>query len=198
MKNSAISTSLNESLQVHLDTLRYLQATQVIERAVEIILSCLQSPNGKLLLAGNGGSAADAQHMSGEYVSRFLFERPALPAISLTTDSSVITAIANDYGYEDVFARQVQGLSRPDDVLLLYSTSGNSPNILKAAHCGRELQIPVIGFSGASGGALKAYCDHFIAVPSKSTPRIQEMHLLIGHLICEEVERKYFHVLVNT
>ena len=192
MNNSDFLSSLTESLEVHQRTLNYLLKNPVLVEAVENVLMCLKSSTGKLLFAGNGGSAADAQHMSGEYVSRFMCDRPALPAIALTTDSSVITAIANDYGYEDVFARQVRALGRQGDVLMLYSTSGNSPNILKAAKTGRDLKMTVIGFSGISGGLLKAYCDQLIAIPSTSTPRIQEMHLLVGHLICEEVERNYF------
>lgn len=190
--STGLQASLEESLQVHRDTLAWLQTTPVVETAAAMVLACLRHPNGKLLLAGNGGSAADAQHMSGEYVSRFLFDRPALPAIALTTDSSVLTAIGNDYGYQEVFARQVRALGRPGDVLMLYSTSGQSANILEAARVGRLQELHVIGFSGAGGGALAELCDQMIAVPSGSTPRIQEMHLLIGHLICEEVERQRY------
>jgi D-sedoheptulose 7-phosphate isomerase len=184
-----IKNSLNEFSQVQRETLSWLETSQVVQIAAEAVLACLRTPNGKLLLAGNGGSAADAQHMSGEYVSRFLFDRPALPAVALTTDSSILTAIGNDYGYQEVFARQVRALGRPGDVLMLYSTSGNSPNILEAARCGIERQLHVIALTGITGGALSSHCDQLIAVPSSSTPRIQEMHLLIGHLICEEVER---------
>lgn len=186
-----LSSSLQESLQVHRETLAWLQSCPVIQKAAAAVLACLENPHGKLLLAGNGGSAADAQHMSGEYVSRFLVDRPALPAIALTTDSSVLTAIGNDFGYQEVFARQVRALGRAGDVLMLYSTSGNSANILEAARAAREQKLTVIGFTGARGGALDQLCDQLIAVPSRSTPRIQEMHLLIGHLVCEEVERQH-------
>ena len=184
--------TLREVIEVHKATMCWLQSQPVVQEAAAAVSSCLKTPNGKILLAGNGGSAADAQHMSGEYLSRFLIDRPALPAIALTTDTSVLTAIGNDYGYKDVFSRQVIALGRPGDVLMLYSTSGNSENIIQAARAGRERNLYVIGFSGEKGGKLKQYCNQLLAVPSSSTPRIQEIHLLIGHLICEEVERAHF------
>lgn len=162
-----------------------------LEAVVELVEQALAKGN-KLLFAGNGGSAADCQHMAGEFVSRFMFDRPALPAIALTTDSSILTAIGNDYGYEQVFSRQVQGLSRAGDVLFAYSTSGNSPNIVKALQVARELQVATVGLTGASEGRMAPYCDQLLQVPSSCVPRIQEGHLLMGHTICELVEHRVF------
>lgn len=150
------------------------------------------SLGGKLLLAGNGGSAADAQHIAGEFVSRFLLDRPGLPAIALTTDSSVLTAIANDYGYEKLFIRQIQANGRAGDVLMAYSTSGRSANILGACREAREQGLVVIGLTGNRGGPMTEFCDHLIAVPSPDTPKIQEGHLVIGHILCALVEEAIF------
>jgi D-sedoheptulose 7-phosphate isomerase len=162
-----------------------------LEAVVELVEQALANGN-KLLFAGNGGSAADCQHMAGEFVSRFMFDRPALPAIALTTDSSILTAIGNDYGYEQVFSRQVQGLARAGDVLFAYSTSGNSPNIVAALQVARGLQVATVGLTGASEGRMNPYCDHLLQVPSTCVPRIQEGHLLMGHTICEMVEQRVF------
>ncbi len=147
---------------------------------------------GKLLFAGNGGSAADAQHMAGEFVSRFEFDRPGLAAVALTTDTSILTAIGNDYGYERVFARQVQALGRPGDVLVAYSTSGRSPNILRALEAARTQGLVTVGMTGNRGGPMPALCDHVLAVPSPDTPKIQEGHLVLGHILCGLVERALF------
>lgn len=162
-----------------------------LEVVVELVVQALSQGN-KLLFAGNGGSAADCQHMAGEFVSRFMFDRNPLPAVALTTDSSILTAIGNDYGYEQVFSRQVQGLGRAGDVLFAYSTSGNSPNIVKALQTARELQLATVGLTGASQGIMNAFCDHLLCVPSTCVPRIQEGHLLIGHTLCEVVEQRIF------
>lgn len=143
---------------------------------------------GKVLLCGNGGSAADAQHIAGELVGRFLRERRPLPALALNANTSVLTALGNDYGFEEVFARQVAALGRPGDVLVAISTSGNSSNVLRAAAVAREMGLKVIGLTGAGGGKLRELCDLCLCVPSTSTPRIQEMHILIGHIICQLVE----------
>ncbi len=147
---------------------------------------------GKLMVCGNGGSAADAQHWAGELVSRFHYDRPGLPAIALTTDTSILTAIGNDYGYERLFARQVEALGRPGDVLFAISTSGRSPNILAALKAARERQIVTVGFTGASGGTMRELCDLCLRVPSDSTPRIQEGHEVLGHAICAMVEAAIF------
>ena len=142
----------------------------------------------RIYLCGNGGSAADAQHIAAELIGRFVHDRRALPAIALTTDTSALTAIGNDYGYDEVFSRQVEGLCREGDVLIAISTSGNSGNILKAVDAAHRAGASVIGLSGKSGGALDAKCDVSLVVPSDITARIQEMHIVIGHLICALTE----------
>jgi D-sedoheptulose 7-phosphate isomerase len=159
-----------------------------MERAVAECLQALRA-GGKLLFAGNGGSAADAQHWAAELVSRFQKERPGLPAISLTTDSSILSAIGNDYGFERVFARQVEALGAAGDVLVLISTSGRSANILRAAEAARARSLKVIGFTGREGGALHALCDICLRVPADDTPRIQEGHAFLGHLLCALIEQ---------
>ncbi|MEW5946081.1 MAG: SIS domain-containing protein [bacterium] len=142
----------------------------------------------KVMTCGNGGSAADAQHVAAELVGRFMKERPPFAAVALTTDTSVITSVGNDYGFDDVFARQVEGVGRPGDVLLIFTTSGNSPNVIKAARAARARGIRTIGVSGKGGGRLAGHVDLLIAAPSERTPRIQEAHGLIGHLLCEFTE----------
>jgi D-sedoheptulose 7-phosphate isomerase len=148
--------------------------------------------SGKLLFAGNGGSAADAQHLAGEIVSRFAYDRPGLPAFALTTDTSVLTAIGNDYGYERLFARQVEAVGNPGDVFIGISTSGRSPNILSALRVARDKGLVTVGLTGRHGGDMVALCDHCIHVPSDTTPRIQEGHILIGHAICSIIEEQIF------
>jgi D-sedoheptulose 7-phosphate isomerase len=150
------------------------------------------SKGGKILLAGNGGSAADAQHIAGEFVSRFAFDRPGLPAIALTTDSSILTAIGNDYGFEKLFARQVQALGNSGDVFIGYSTSGQSPNILRAFEEARIKGIVCIGLTGNRGGPMRQLCDFRREVPSPETPKIQEGHLVLGHILCGLVENAIF------
>lgn len=147
---------------------------------------------GKLLFAGNGGSAADAQHVAAEFLSRFAFDRQPLPAIALTTDTSVLTAIANDYGYEHVFERQVRGLGRKGDAFIAISTSGRSPNVLAALKAAREIGMATIGFSGANSADMRALCDLFLAAPSTETALIQQVHLTAYHVICSIVERELF------
>ena len=146
----------------------------------------------KILIAGNGGSAADAQHFAGELVSRFDFDRPALAAIALTTDTSVLTAVGNDYGYEEVFSRQIQALGVADDLFIAISTSGNSSNILKALAQAKQQGLTTIGLTGRSGGMMKALCDICLCVPSDSTPRIQECHLVLEHALCACIEEDLF------
>ena len=143
----------------------------------------------RIYLCGNGGSAADAQHIAAELIGRFVNDRRALPAIALTTDTSALTAIGNDYGYDEVFSRQVEGLCQEGDVLIAISTSGNSDNVLKAVDAAHRAGASVIGLSGKSGGALDSKCDVSLVVPSDVTARIQEMHIVIGHLICALVEQ---------
>ena len=156
-----------------------------IARSIETSLRT----GGKLLLAGNGGSAADAQHLAAEFLSRFLVDRRPLPAVALTTDSSVLTAIGNDFGFENVFERQVRGLGRPGDVFLAISTSGRSHNILLALQAARETGLVTVGFSGAADTDMRALCQHFLAAPSRETAVIQQIHIVAGHAICALVER---------
>ena len=163
-------------------------AILAIAQAVEHSLRA----GGKVMLAGNGGSASDAQHIAGEFLSRLRFDRHPLPAIALTTDSSVLTAIGNDYGYERVFERQVRGLGQEGDVLLAISTSGRSPNILRAIAAGRELGLVTIGLTGSTGGEMAAQCDLCLHAPSDSTPLIQQIHITAGHVICGLVEERLF------
>lgn len=146
----------------------------------------------KLLFMGNGGSAADSQHLAGEMVSRFAFDRPGLPAIALTVDSSVLTAIGNDYGYELLFSRQVEALGQPGDVLFGFSTSGKSPNILKALRTAREMGLVTVGMTGNRGEAITQLVDHCVAIPSACTPNIQEGHIVAGHIICGLIEAAIF------
>lgn len=162
-----------------------------IERAVQLSVETLRRGN-KLLFAGNGGSAADAQHWAGELVSRFNFDRPGLPAMALTTDTSILTAIGNDYGYDYVFARQVEALGRKGDLLMAISTSGNSKNILRALAAAREAGLGVIGFTGRKGGVMADQCDLCLRVPSDETPKVQEGHEILGHLICNLIEQEIF------
>jgi D-sedoheptulose 7-phosphate isomerase len=146
----------------------------------------------KLLIAGNGGSAADAQHLAAEFVSRFYFDRPGLAAIALTTDTSALTAIGNDYGFERLFSRQVDALGRKGDVFIGLSTSGNSPNVLAAFLECRTKGLITVGLTGHSGGKMAALCDHCLCMPSTETPKIQEGHIIVGHIICALVEREMF------
>jgi D-sedoheptulose 7-phosphate isomerase len=153
-----------------------------------VIITALRSGN-KLLIIGNGGSAADAQHIAAEIVGRYKHDRPAYAAIALTTDTSALTSIANDYGFEQVFARQLEGLGQRGDVLMALSTSGRSPNILAALRTARERGLVTIGFTGTKGETLGALCDHLFVSPSDDTPVIQQLHLAAAHGICDEIER---------
>ncbi|WIG49949.1 MULTISPECIES: D-sedoheptulose 7-phosphate isomerase [unclassified Afipia] len=159
--------------------------THTIARTVADALKA----GNKLLLIGNGGSAADAQHIAAEIVGRYKEERPGWAAIALTTDTSALTAIANDYGFEQVFARQVQGLARRGDVLFALTTSGRSPNILAALKVARDLGVTTIGFTGTKGEVMRASCDHLFVSPTDDTPVIQQIHMMAMHAICDEVEQ---------
>lgn len=158
-----------------------------IAESVALCVDTLRA-GGKIMFAGNGGSAADAQHWAGELVSRFYYDRPGLPAIALTTDTSILTAIGNDYGFDYVFARQVEALGREGDVLVAISTSGNSANVVRAAEAARERGVRVIGLTGQGGGKLAPLSDLCFRIPSNETPRIQEGHEFIGHLLCALIE----------
>jgi D-sedoheptulose 7-phosphate isomerase len=175
-------------VQAAIEDPRFCSAVGDIAEIIEEALG----RGGKLLLAGNGGSAGDAQHLAGEMLSRLYYDRAPCAAIALTTDSSVLTAIGNDYGYDRVFERQVLGLGRPGDVLLAISTSGRSPNILRAIGAAREKGVAVVGFTGSSGGDIAPLCDVCLRVPSDSTPLIQQVHITAGHIICGLVEARLF------
>jgi D-sedoheptulose 7-phosphate isomerase len=186
-----VKAQVEASIQVKQALLHDAELLELIDKVTSIIIDAYK--NGKkTLLAGNGGSAADAQHIAGEFVARFYFDRPGLASIALTTDSSVLTAIGNDYGYDRLFARQVQALGNEGDVFIGISTSGNSPNIIKALEACKEKGIFSIGLTGAAGGKMADVCDVCIKVPSNETPRIQEVHILIGHIICCIVEQELF------
>ncbi|HEC1878350.1 TPA: D-sedoheptulose 7-phosphate isomerase [Campylobacter jejuni] len=189
--NSYIKGHFTDSILVKEQILKDENLTTLIKNASLEVIKAYKNGN-KTLLAGNGGSAADAQHIAGEFVSRFYFDRPGIASIALTTDTSVLTAIGNDYGYENLFARQVQAQGVKGDVFIGISTSGNSKNILKALELCKQKEIISIGLSGASGGAMNELCDYCIKVPSTCTPRIQEAHILIGHIICAIVEEELF------
>jgi D-sedoheptulose 7-phosphate isomerase len=163
-----------------------------VAKVSEILVKALKQGN-KVLLFGNGGSAADAQHIAAELVGRFAFDRPALPALALSVNTSCVTAIGNDYGFDRVFSRQLEALARPGDVAIGISTSGNSPNVVHAMSTAREIGLKTIALTGSSGGNLRNAVDYCICVPSDETPRIQECHILIGHIISALVEREIFH-----
>ena len=163
----------------------------VMKAIAEACTRALKAGN-KLLFMGNGGSAADTQHLAGEMVSRLAYDRPALPAFALTVDSSVMTAIGNDYGYEQLFARQIEGVAKAGDVLFGFSTSGRSPNILLGLEAGRRLGLVTVGMTGNRGERITRMVDHCIEIPSADTPKIQEGHIIVGHIICGLVEEQMF------
>jgi len=182
--------SLESHLQEHLSLFRTLSGlAEPTERIAEAIVSALQKGN-KLLLCGNGGSAADSQHIAAEFTGRFVKDRKPLAALALSTDSSALTCIANDYSFDEVFSRQVLGLGRPGDCLLAISTSGNSRNVVRAAEAARTIGMRTLGLLGRDGGLLRAICDLAIVVPSTTTARIQEAHIFIGHTLCAMVESR--------
>ena len=186
-----ISAQLAEAQSVMSAMLADAELISTAQAAADACIRCLQQ-EGKILLAGNGGSAADAQHIAGEFVSRFAFDRPGLPAIALTTDTSILTAIGNDYGYEKLFARQVQAHGNNGDVFIGYSTSGKSPNVLLAFEEARSRGLVCVGLTGNHGGPMRELCDYLLEVPSADTPKIQEGHLVLGHIICGLVENALF------
>jgi D-sedoheptulose 7-phosphate isomerase len=189
-----VANSIEASIAVKQNLLRDRALVSLIARVSEILLNALKSGN-KLLLFGNGGSAADAQHIAAEFVGRFAFDRPALPALALSVNASCLTAIGNDYGFEQVFSRQLEALARPGDVGIGFSTSGNSPNVLNGISTAKKIGLHTIAFTGTPGGKLKqaADLDHCLCAPSGETPRIQECHILIGHIVSELVEQELFH-----
>jgi D-sedoheptulose 7-phosphate isomerase len=187
---SKIISEIEESIKVKSDIKNNKSLILKIESLANEILSSINN-GGKIMFCGNGGSFADSQHLAAEFVSRLRFDRAPLPSIALGTNSSNITAIANDYGYEEVFSREIIAIGKETDILIPISTSGNSKNILKAIKSAKDKQIKVIGLSGKNGGEMKNLCD-LIIVPSESTEKIQESHIMIGHIVCSIVEYEYF------
>jgi D-sedoheptulose 7-phosphate isomerase len=185
-----ILEAFDESIRVKQAFLR--DNIEMLTQVIDLIVAAFKNGN-KLLLFGNGGSAADAQHIAAEFTNRYLLERPPLPALALTTDTSALTAIANDYDYDQVFAKQILALGKAGDVAVAISTSGNSANVLKALDVCRTIGISTIGLTGGSGGKMMGKVDHMLRVAEgKNSPRIQETHILIGHVICEIVDQKLF------
>ncbi|MFC2344242.1 D-sedoheptulose 7-phosphate isomerase [Campylobacter sp.] len=183
-----IEEMIKSELEGHLATIQATFALETdIKKACETAVATLKA-GGKILLCGNGGSAADAQHIAAELTGRYKTERGALAGIALTTDTSALTAIGNDYGYEFVFSRQLEALGREGDLLIAISTSGNSGNVVKALELARKIGIKTIGLSGRTGGAMNELCELNLVVPSNDTPRIQEMHIMIGHIICQAID----------
>ena len=191
MSNDKIFRAIGESISVKQKILEDEGLLDLIHEVADECIAAFRKGN-RVLLAGNGGSAADAQHIAAEFVGRYAFDRPGLPSIAFTTDTSMLTAIANDYGYDQIFCRQLEANGRKADVFIGISTSGNSPNVVAALRRARELDIITVGLTGQGGGVMQSLCDYCIQVPSMSTPRIQESHIMLGHIICGLVEEALF------
>ncbi len=189
--HTTIQHSLTASIAVKQAILEDRDFFEKIERAARTWITAFRG-GGKVLFCGNGGSAADAQHLAAELSGRFYTDRPPLYAEALSVNSSYVTAVGNDYGFDEIFARMTEAAGRPGDVLVAFSTSGNSPNVLKAIAKARDQSMVVIGFTGATGGEMATRCDVLLNVPSTDTPRIQEAHILIGHILCQLVESELF------
>ena len=186
-----IETIIKESILLKNEILEDSKIKNTVNKSVDIILEALKRGN-KLYFCGNGGSAADAQHLAAEFTGRFYLDRQALPAEALHCNTSYMTAVANDYSYEDVYSRMIEGVSKPGDVLIGLSTSGNSKNIIKALKVAKLKKLHTISFTGLNGGLMKNHSDYLLDIPSENTPRIQECHILIGHIICQLVEKQFF------
>jgi len=183
---------IEEALKEHKKVLSSLEKQiPKIEKIASLCISSLEK-GGKIIFCGNGGSAADSQHLAAELVGRFLKERKSLPSLALSVNTSILTAVGNDYGFEKVFSKQIEALGKPKDLLIAISTSGNSKNIIEAVKKAKEKGIKTIGFLGKGGGKLKKLVDISLIVESNNTPRIQEIHILIGHIICEIIENRCF------
>jgi D-sedoheptulose 7-phosphate isomerase len=185
---SIIEFEFNEHLKTSQATLEYIASP--LEEAANLCINCLQN-GGKILIFGNGGSAADAQHIAAELVGRYKKERKGLSAIALTTDTSALTSIGNDYGYDRVFDRQVEALADKDDVVIGISTGGGSSNVINGLQVAKDLGCKLIGFSGRDGGEMNTLCNVNLVVPAEDTPRIQEMHMVIGHTICQLIDNHF-------
>jgi D-sedoheptulose 7-phosphate isomerase len=186
-----IKSIISESIAVKNKVLADQNLLQVVRNVIPAIISALKNGN-RIYFCGNGGSAADAQHLAAEFSGRFYIDRDALPAEALHCNTSYLTAVANDYSYDVVYARLIKGIAQKGDILVGLSTSGNSVNILKAFEVAKAKGVITVAFTGETGGTMKAFSDYLINVPSKDTPRIQESHILLGHIICQLVEEEYF------
>ena len=186
-----IKSIIQSSIDTKQELLRDESLLVTIATTVDVIVSAFKN-NKRIYFCGNGGSAADAQHLAAEFSGRFYKDRKALPAEALHCNTSYLTAVANDYSFDDIYSRLIDGIGERGDVLVGLSTSGNSTNIIKAFETARKLEMITIGFTGESGGTLKALCDHLINIPATDTPRIQESHIMVGHIICQLVEEKIF------
>ena len=187
-----IKHCISESVSVKSDVLKDERLLLLIEELVDVIVTVFRKGN-HIYFCGNGGSAADAQHLAAEFSGRFYINRDGLPAEALHCNTSYLTAVANDYSYDVIYSRLIRGIGKKGDMLIGLSTSGNSANIIQAFETAREKEMITVGFTGESGGALKEWSDYLVNVPSSNTPRIQEAHMLIGHIICQLVEEAYFH-----
>ncbi len=190
--NDTIKSIITESVDVKKKVLQDDGIIATVAEIIEVLLTALKNGN-HIYFCGNGGSAADAQHLAAEFSGRFYIDRHALPAEALHCNTSYLTAVANDYHYDVIYARLVTGIAKKGDVLIGLSTSGNSVNIVKAFEAAREKQVITVGFTGETGGKMKPLSDYLLAIPSKDTPRIQESHMLLGHIICQLVEEKIFY-----
>lgn len=186
-----IKKQIQDSINLKSKLLEDDNFINLIQKVSDICIKAYKL-NNKTLFAGNGGSAADSQHLAGEFVSRFYFDRPGLPSIALTTDTSILTAIGNDYGFDQLFSRQIEALGCSGDIFFAISTSGNSKNIIESLKKAKQKKIITVGFTGKSGGKMIDLCDYCFQVPSNDTPRIQECHIMIGHIICSIVEKNLF------
>ena len=186
-----IKDIIRTSVEVKNNILLDERLIQAVKDCVDVLVTAFKNGN-KVLFCGNGGSAADAQHLAAEFSGRFYLNRKALPSEALHCNTSYLTAVANDYSYDEIYARLIDGIANEGDVLVGLSTSGNSPNIIKAFEVAKEKNVITMGFTGAGGGKMKGISDHLFNVPSTDTPRIQESHIMVGHIICQLVEEKLF------
>ena len=191
MKQDLIRRNISDSISVKQKLLQNDTILTEITKVVDLIVEAFNNGN-KLLFCGNGGSAADAQHLAAEFSGRYYLNRPPLHAEALHTDTSFMTAVSNDFSFDEVYARLIQGIGKQGDILISMSTSGNSKNVIKALEEAKKKNIITIGFTGKANGNMKPYCDFLINIPSDDTPRIQECHLMLGHAICELVEKELF------